>query len=57
MLADPTFDGLEELKTTLADLKGKRDSLQARLEQIHACGAHERVGRSSMGSRTVEPTG
>jgi len=31
MLADPAFDGLDELKTTLADLKARRDGLQARL--------------------------
>jgi hypothetical protein len=31
MLADPAFDGLDELRSTLADLKGKRDSLQAKL--------------------------
>lgn len=31
MLADPAFDGLDELKTTLADLKTRRDALQARL--------------------------
>jgi hypothetical protein len=32
MLADPTFDGLDELRTTLADLKAKRDALAARLK-------------------------
>lgn len=32
MLADPTFDGLDELKTTLADLKRRRDGLQEKLE-------------------------
>ena len=32
MLADPNFDGIEELKTTLADLKAKRDALQARIK-------------------------
>jgi len=32
MLADPTFDGLDELRTTLADLKAKRDVLEARLK-------------------------
>jgi len=32
MLADPTFDGLDELRTALADLKAKRDALQARLK-------------------------
>lgn len=31
MIADPTFDGLDELKQTLADLKARRDALQARL--------------------------
>jgi len=31
MLADPAFDGLDELKATLADLKAKRDALQSRL--------------------------
>jgi hypothetical protein len=30
MLADPSFDGLDELRTTLADLKAKRDVLEAR---------------------------
>lgn len=33
MLADPTFDGLDELKTTLVDLKQRRDALRARLEE------------------------
>jgi DNA invertase Pin-like site-specific DNA recombinase len=32
MLADPAFDGLDELRTTLADLKAKRDALEARLK-------------------------
>jgi hypothetical protein len=32
MLADPTFDGLDELRTMLADLKAKRDALAARLK-------------------------
>jgi hypothetical protein len=32
MLADPTFDGLDELRTTLADLKAKRDALAARVK-------------------------
>ncbi len=32
MLADPTFDGLDELQSTLADLKAKRDALTARLK-------------------------
>lgn len=30
MLADPTFDGLDELRSTLADLKARRDTLEAR---------------------------
>ena len=30
MLADPSFDGLDELRTTLAELKAKRDALEAR---------------------------
>jgi hypothetical protein len=29
MLADPTFDGLDKLRTTLAELKAKHDALQA----------------------------
>lgn len=29
MLADPSFDGLDELRSTLADLKAKRDALSA----------------------------
>ena len=33
MLSDPAFDGLDELKTTLADLKAKRDGLQAALSK------------------------
>ena len=33
MLADPSFEGLDELKSTLADLKAKRDSIQAMLEK------------------------
>lgn len=32
MLADPQFDGLDELKTTLADLNRRRDALQAKLD-------------------------
>jgi len=32
MLADPTFDGIDELRGTLAELKAKRDSLEARLK-------------------------
>ncbi len=35
MLADPTFDGLEELRTTLADLKAKRDAIEARLKSAN----------------------
>lgn len=31
MLADPAFDGLDELKTILAELKTRRDTLQARI--------------------------
>ena len=31
MLADPAFDGLDELRTTLADLKSRRDAMQATL--------------------------
>lgn len=30
MLSDPTFEGLDELRSTLADLKVKRDALEAR---------------------------
>jgi DNA invertase Pin-like site-specific DNA recombinase len=33
MLSDPAFDGLDELRTTLADLKAKRDALQATLSK------------------------
>ena len=36
MLADPAFDGLDELKTTLAELKARRDALQARLAAVPA---------------------
>jgi hypothetical protein len=32
MLADPTFDGIDELQLTQADLKAKRDALTARLK-------------------------
>ncbi|TWU14740.1 Recombinase [Symmachiella macrocystis] len=32
MLADPVFDGLDEIQQTLADLKAKRDKLQARMK-------------------------
>ena len=32
MLADPAFDGLDELRATLAELKARRDVLQARLK-------------------------
>ncbi|GIX05017.1 MAG: hypothetical protein KatS3mg114_0886 [Planctomycetaceae bacterium] len=34
MLADPTFDGLDELRTTLADLKARRDALATRLKPV-----------------------
>ncbi|MFV0442545.1 MAG: recombinase family protein [Planctomycetaceae bacterium] len=34
MLADPAFDGLDELRTTLADLKAKRDTMAARLKPV-----------------------
>ena len=30
MLSDPTFDGIDELRSTLADLKAKRDAIIAR---------------------------
>jgi hypothetical protein len=30
MLTDPSFEGLDELRTTLADLKSKRDALESR---------------------------
>ena len=33
MLADPEFDGLEELKTTLATLKRQRDSLEKSIDE------------------------
>lgn len=33
MLADPAFDGLDELKAPLADLKKRRDGLQAQLKR------------------------
>ena len=29
MLADPAFDGLDELRTALADLKSKRDAIES----------------------------
>jgi hypothetical protein len=32
MLSDPAFDGLDELKTTLAEMNSRRDGLQKRLE-------------------------
>lgn len=32
MLADPAFDGLDELRPRLAELKARRDTLQARLK-------------------------
>jgi DNA invertase Pin-like site-specific DNA recombinase len=34
MLADPTFDGLDELRSTLAELKAKRDALEARRKPV-----------------------
>ncbi len=34
MLSDPTFDGLDELKTTLADLKAKRDALESQASAV-----------------------
>jgi hypothetical protein len=33
MMADPTFDGLDELRTTLADIKAKRDAVESRLKR------------------------
>jgi hypothetical protein len=38
MLADPDFDGLDELRDTLVKLKARRDDLQADLEQIERTG-------------------
>ena len=32
MLADPAFDGLDELKSTLMEMKSRRDGLQKKLE-------------------------
>lgn len=34
MLADPTFDGLDKLRTTLADLKSRRDAFATRLKPV-----------------------
>lgn len=39
MIADPTFDGLDELRQTLADLKTRRDALQARLADVRGASA------------------
>ncbi len=36
MLADPTFDGIDELRGTLADLKTRRDAIEARSRQTAA---------------------
>jgi hypothetical protein len=36
MLADPTFDGLDELRSTLAELKSKRDAVEARRKPMGA---------------------
>jgi rhodanese-related sulfurtransferase len=36
MLSDPAFDGLDELRATLADLKSKRDVLEQRLKAVAA---------------------
>lgn len=33
MLSDPAFDGLDELKVTLADLKKRRDALRSQLDR------------------------
>ncbi|MEX0654657.1 MAG: recombinase family protein [Phycisphaeraceae bacterium] len=38
MLADPDFEGLDELRATLVKLKARRDDLQADLEQIERTG-------------------
>ena len=35
MLADRTFDGLDELHTTLVDPKARRDALATRLKPVH----------------------
>jgi len=39
MLADPAFDGLDELRTTLAELKARRDVLELRLKPVEAAAA------------------
>jgi DNA invertase Pin-like site-specific DNA recombinase len=39
MIADPTFDGLDELRQTLTDLKTRRDALQARLADARGASA------------------
>ena len=36
LLADPAFDGLDELRTTLADLKAKRDAARKRIAEAAA---------------------
>ncbi|MBN1967682.1 MAG: zinc ribbon domain-containing protein, partial [Anaerolineae bacterium] len=36
LLADPAFDGLDELRTTLADLKAKRDAVRKRIAEAAA---------------------
>lgn len=36
LIADPTFDGLDDLHAVLAELKGKRDALQSKLQSAEA---------------------
>src|SRR5690606_9308320 len=47
MLADPAFDGLDELKATLANLKKRRDGLQVQLKRRRPRRAP--TGRESVG--------
>jgi DNA invertase Pin-like site-specific DNA recombinase len=55
MLADPSFEGLDELKTTLAELKAKRDALQSRLDKAKP--AASPCKESDLRAWAVERTG
>jgi len=55
MLADPSFEGVDELKTTLAELKAKRDALQSRLAKARPAAAPSR--ESDLRAWAVERTG
>ncbi len=55
MLADPSFDGLDELKTSLAEMKAKRDALQSRMEKARPAAAPHK--ETDLRAWAVERTG